>query len=167
MKSDRKPFRLLLALSSIALFAGCATGPNSSYKQGVAGNVVNYREFSTLMHSQQNTLTSCFNAAGASRDASALSLCAVLAAGTNAQQTLAGQPAAIRVAKSPEEIQEAILSGGMDMAVKMFGLKQVAEVMKSGFSAAAKDPVVEIVRPEVVNPVVVQPTIVQVPLGSD
>ena len=151
-----KTVRFLLVLFITSVLAACGTtGNNSSYKQGVAGNVINYREFSGIMHNQQNTLNSCFNAAGYTKDASAVALCAVLAAGTNAQQTLSGQPEAIRVAKSPEEVQEAITTHGIDAAVKIFGFKQVADVMKSGFSAAAKDPVVEIVRPEIVKPEVI------------
>ena len=151
-----KIVRLSTSLLTLSFLGACATGDNSSYKQGVSGNVLNYREFTGVMHNQQNTLNSCFNAAGVSKEANALAICAVLAAGTNAQQTLASQPEAIRVAKSPEEIQESLLTAGLDATVKIFGLAQVASVMKSGFAAAAKDPVVEVVRPEIVNPVIVE-----------
>lgn len=156
-----KTLRLIPVLSAVALLAACGSTANSSYKQGVAGNVVNYREFSGIMHNQQNTLNSCFNAAGFAKDASAIAVCAVLTASTNAQQTLSGQPQAIRVAKSPEEIQESLVAHGLDATVKIFGLKQVADVMKAGFTAAAKDPVVEVVRPEIVRPEVVSPVIVR------
>lgn len=168
--------RLFIAVISplVLILAGCGT-QNSSYKTGVAGNVLTYREFTNLMHNQQNTLNSCFNAAGQSRVAGELALCAVLAASTNAQQTLAGQPAPIRVAKSPEEIWESIATKGLDATVKVFGLKAVrdavvansnalaesaaagsaaqADVARAGIEAAAKDPLV--VRPEIVQPTVI------------
>lgn len=160
-QSISKSLRLVAVLGSAVVLAACGSTKGSSYQQGVAGNVKNYSEFSTVMHSQQNTLNSCFNAAGSTKDPSAVAMCAVLAAGTNAQQTLAGQPEAIRIAKSPEEVTETIMSKGLDAAVKIFGFKQVANVMSKGFDAAAKDPLVEIVRPEVVKPEIVFPFVVQ------
>ena len=149
-----KSLRLASVLGAAIVLSACAT-KGSSYQQGVAGNVKNYAEFSDIMHSQQNTLNSCFNAAGATKDPQAVATCAVLAAGTNAQQTLAGQPEGIRVAKSPEEVWETVATKGLDTAVKIFGFKQVANVMSKGFDAAAKDPVVEVLRPEIVKPEIV------------
>jgi len=145
-------FQMVAALTAVVTLSACAP---QSYRVGVAGNVANYREFSELMHSQQNSINSCFNAAGATNDPQALSTCAILAAGTNAQQTLAGRPDQIRVAKSPEEILETITKSGLDAAVKIYGFKQVGEVIRSGFQASSKDPLVQIVRPEIVQPEVV------------
>lgn len=159
--------RIAIILSAVVL-AGCGT---SSYQRGVAGNVLQYREFSALMHHQQNTLNSCFNAAGQSENPNDLALCAVLAASTNAQQTLAGQPAPIRIAKSPGEIAESIAKYGFDATVKIFGLDAMvsayrlnsraftelaatnaeaqAGIAKLGIEAAAKDPLV--VHPTVIH----------------
>lgn len=157
----KRSLSIIAAFTSAALLAGCAGG---GYKQGVAGNVLQYREYSNVMHSQQNSLNSCFNAAGQTKSSGDLALCAVLAAGTNAQQTLAGQPAPIRIAKSPEEIAETIITRGLDAAVKIYGVKAVsdaviananalrdtaatgaaanAEIANAGIEAAAKPPLV-------------------------
>lgn len=152
----KKSLVTLAVLASATLITGCASG----YKQGVAGNVLNYREFTDVMHSQQNTLNSCFNAAAASTEANAIALCAVLAASTNQSQVLTGQPEAIRVAKSPEEIMESIATRGLEAAVKVYGFKQISQVLGKGFDNAGKDPLIvrpEVVRPEVVNPIIVTP----------
>lgn len=142
-----------LALGALTLLSLTACGSFNGYREGVAGNVATYREHVTVMMSQQNTINSCFNAAGATKTSGDLALCAVLAASTNQTQVLAGRPEPIRVAKSKEEILGSIAEGGMDAAVKIYGFKAVSQAIGKGFDALAVQP--EVVRPEVVQPVVV------------
>lgn len=152
-------FRLLSV--SLAALSLSACGSFNAYREGVAGNVATYRSHVSVMMSQQNTLNSCFNAAGATNSSSDLALCAVLAASTNTTQVLAGKPEPIRVAKSKEEILESITNNGLDATVKVFGFKAVSQAIGKGFDALAVQP--EVVRPEIVRPEVVRPEVVTLP----
>jgi len=162
-----RPIRLTLATAAVLVLTACAGlgSGESSYKQGLDANVQQYQLFSDTQLAQQVTLQNCYQFNPNKSE------CSILTAATNAQQTLAGQPAQLRVAKSPGEIAESIVNRGLDATVKIFGIDAVrsayrantkmfadvaatnaqaqADIAKLGIDAAAKDPL--IVRPEIIH----------------
>lgn len=152
-----RTIKTLFVLAVAIVLTACAatTGPGA-YEAGLKANVDQYKLFSDGQLAQQQTLQACF------RFNPNKSECSILTASTNAEQTLAGQPKPLRVAKSVGEILEAMTERGFDGAVKLYGIAAVrdamkanaaalADVSKAGITAAAKDPLV------------VQPTVIEVP----
>ncbi|WP_288077878.1 hypothetical protein [Pseudomonas sp.] len=156
--------RLFAIIAAALIMAGCST---TDYAKGVQANVDTYKLFSDGQLSQQASIQACFQFNPNKSE------CSILAAGTNATQTLAGQPAPIRIAKTNGEIFESVATVGMDKAVLIYGAKAVAGAFRSsqaanqaasaanaqtaaaGIEAASKPPLV-----------VDKPVIVQVPAGS-
>lgn len=155
----------LFAIAIAALFlAGCST---TDYAKGVQANVDTYKLFSDGQLAQQTSIQDCF------KHNPNKSECSILAAGTNAVQTLAGQPAPIRIAKTNGEIFESVATVGLEKSVLIYGAKAVASAFKAsqasnqaataanaqtaaaGIEAASKPPLV-----------VDKPVIVTVPAGS-
>lgn len=147
-------------LASVLAFVlvGCGALTNgSSYDIGVQANKTGNTQFMNLQNEQQISLQVCFMYSKSTSE------CAILAAATNATQILGGRPTPIKIASSPEEVIQAVLSGGFDAAVKIYGLKAVSDVIKEGIAESGKTLVVQ---PEVVRPEIVQPTIVTVPAAA-
>lgn len=144
----------IILAAALALSACGALVSGSSYETGVNANKKGNTEFNNLQMEQQISLQVCFMYSKNTSE------CAILAAGTNATQVLAGRPAAIKIASSPEEIMQSVLSTSFDAAVKIYGLKAVSDVVKTGIAESGKTLVV---KPEVVRPEVVQPVIVHSP----
>jgi hypothetical protein len=165
-------YRLLASLAAVAVLAACgSTAGPSAYEAGLRANVDQYKLFSDGQLAQQQTLQACY------QHNPNKSECSILAAGTNATQTLAGQPQALRVAKSQGEIAESLVTRGLDATVKIYGITAVrdaviansqalrdtaaagsasqAEIAQAGIAAASKPPLV-----------VDKPVLVQVPAGS-
>jgi hypothetical protein len=153
--------QLLASLAAVAVLSACGTiGGGSAYEAGLKANVDQYKLFSDTQLAQQQTLQTCY-AHNPNK-----SECSILTAATNAQQTLAGQPQALRVAKSQGEIIESLASQGMDATVKVYGIQAVRDAVvananalrdtaSAGMQAAAKDPLV------------VQPTIIEIPVPAE
>lgn len=162
-----RPIRLTLATAAVLVLTACAGlgSGESSYKQGLDANVQQYQLFSDTQLAQQVTLQNCYQFNPNKSE------CSILTAATNAQQTLAGQPAQLRVAKSPGEIAESIVRDGLERTMQIFGIDAIRQAVKSnaqafrdaaatsaaaqadiaklGIEAAAKDPLV--VRPEIIT----------------
>jgi hypothetical protein len=119
---------MFFALLTLAFLAGCST---TAYEKGLKANVDQYRLFSDTQMAQQQTIATCYQFNPNKSE------CSILAAGTNATQTLAGQPTALRVAKSPGEILEAIATKGFDAAKVIYGIKAVETVFTTQAEAAA------------------------------
>lgn len=155
----------LFAIALAALFlAGCST---TDYAKGVQANVDTFKLFSDGQLAQQASIQACYTHNPNKSE------CSILAAGTNATQTLAGKPEAIRVAKTNGEIFESVANAGLDKAIYIYGAKAVASAFKAsqasnqaataanaqtaaaGIEAASKPPLV-----------VDKPVIVTVPAGS-
>lgn len=119
--------RFLLIFAALAL-AGCST---TAYEKGLEANVKQYSLFSDTQLAQQQTISTCFQFNPNKSE------CSILAAGTNATQTLAGQPQALRVAKSPGEIFESVAKMGFDATVKVYGIEAVRKVYTAQAEAAA------------------------------
>lgn len=127
----RMTFRLFLATAAALVLTACAGLGNSdsSYKQGLDANVKQYQLFSDTMLAQQQTLQACFQFNPNKSE------CSINMAATNAQQTLAGQPQALRVAKSPGEIAESIVNNGLEKTVQIFGIDAVRQAVKANANA--------------------------------
>lgn len=156
--------RLFIILAAALSLAACST---TDYAKGVQANVDSYKLFSDGQIAQQNSIKACYEHNPNKSE------CSILAAGTNATQTLAGRPDLIRIAKTNGEIFESVATVGMEKAVLIYGAKAVAAAFKAsqastqaataanaqtaaaGIEAAAKPPLV-----------VDKPVIVQVPAGS-
>ena len=155
----------LFAIAIAALFlAGCST---TDYAKGVQANVDTYKLFSDGQLAQHASIQSCFQFNPNKGE------CTVALASTNAVQTLAGQPAPIRIAKTNGEIFESVATVGLEKSVLIYGAKAVAAAFKAsqastqaataanaqtaaaGIEAASKPPLV-----------VDKPVIVTVPAGS-
>jgi hypothetical protein len=141
---------LVIAFASVTTLAGCS---NTSYVHGVNANKAGNTQFMALQGEQQVSIQLCYMYSKNTAE------CSIVAAGTNAVQTLGGRPTPIRIASSPEEITQAIAERGFQYALGIYGAKQLGDVLKNATNANAT--VVEtqpvIVRPEVVNPVIVRP----------
>lgn len=147
--------KFLILCAAFALTAcGAMQGPGA-YESGLKANVDQYKLFSDTQLAQQQTLQACY------QHNPNKSECAILTAGTNAVQTLAGQPKPLRVAKSVGEIVEAIADKGLDAAKVIYGIDAVQKAIsanaaamgttaEAGIAAAAKDPLV--VQPGVYAP---------------
>lgn len=164
--------RTLLAFAVVVVLSACGamTGPGA-YEAGLKANVDQYKLFSDVQLAQQQTLQACYQYNPNKSE------CAINTAATNAQQTLAGQPQALRIAKSTGEILEFIAEKGFDAAKVMYGIDAVqkaivanaqamrdaakasaaanADIAQAGIDAASKPPLV-----------VDRPVVVQVPAGS-
>lgn len=152
----KRLFQLIaIVFVSLAVLSACAplSGPGA-YEAGLKANVDQYKLFNDGQLAQQKTLQYCFQYNPQKSE------CSILTASTNAEQTLAGQPKPLRVAKSVGEIMEAIADKGMDAAKVIYGIDAVtkaieanaaamADVSKAGIAAGAKEPLV--VRPEVIT----------------
>lgn len=122
-------FATVAALAALALTACAGLGSGaSSYEKGLDANVRQYQLFSDVQLAQQQTLQACF------QHNPNKSECSINMASTNAQQTLAGQPQALRVAKSPGEIAESIVNNGLEQTKWLFGI----DAVKSAYQANAK-----------------------------
>lgn len=164
--------QLLASLALVGLLAACGTtGGTGAYEAGLKANVDQYRLQTDVQLAQQQTLQFCFQYNPNKSE------CAINTASTNAQQTLAGQPQPLRIAKSTGEILEAIADKGFEAAKVMYGIDAVqkaivananalrdtakagataqTQIAQDGISAASKPPVI-----------VDKPVIVQVPAGS-
>ena len=152
--------QLLASLAFLALLTACGAmnGPGA-YEAGLKANVDQYKLYSDGQLAQQKTLQTCYQFNPNKSE------CSILTASTNAEQTLAGQPKPLRIAKSVGEIVEAMTEKGFDGAVKIYGITAVRDAMKAnasalsdiskaGIAAAAKDPLV------------VQPTVIEVPAAA-
>lgn len=149
-------FRILIVLAFCAFLASCG---NLAYNKGVDANVKGNNRFADTQDKQLDTIQQCYMY---SKDTTH---CSILAAGTNATQILGGRPTPIRVASSDGEIAKSILSDGLDATVKIYGLKAVADTVKSMNNQAGKVEVLTQPEPIIVRPEVVQPVIVTVPAG--
>lgn len=124
-------FRIIFAAVAALILTACAGlgSGESSYKQGLDANVEQYRLFSDTQIAQQQTLQNCYQFNPNKSE------CSILTAATNAQQTLAGQPQALRVAKSPGEIAESIVDRGLDATVKIYGIDAIKSAVASNAQA--------------------------------
>ena len=131
----------LLALIPALALVGCAT---PDFGKAVDANAGNYKIYNDGALAQQRAIEMCFihNPDKAQ--------CAILAASTNAVQTLAGRPDAIRVPKTSAEIAGEVVS---DVAKFGIGAVVVREGVRTRQAPA----------PQVVNPEIVRPEIVMVP----
>jgi hypothetical protein len=151
--------KTLIALSVLAL-AGCST---TDYAKGVQANVDTFKLFSDGQLAQQTSIQSCY------QHNPNKSECSILAAGTNATQTLAGRPDPIRVAKTNGEIFESVATVGMDKAVLIYGAKAVAQAFKSAqastqaATAANASTAAAGIEAASKPPLIVEPTIIEVP----
>ena len=128
----RRFIRSIVVLLGMATLAACTSpGAISSYEAGLKANVDQYRLYSDTQLAQQQTLQACY-AHNPNK-----SECSILTASTNAQQTLAGQPQALRVARSPGEIAESIVNQGFDATVKVYGITAIRDAVKSNAEAFA------------------------------
>lgn len=145
--------RLFIIMAAALALAGCST---TDYAKGVQANVDNFKLFSDGQLAQQTSIQACY------QHNPNKSECSILAAGTNATQTLAGRPDPIRIAKTNGEIFESVATVGMEKSVLIYGAKAVAAAFKSsqastqaasaaGIEAASKPPLI------------VQPTVIEVP----
>lgn len=162
----------LATLAAVGLLAACSSpGGLSSYEAGLKANVDQYRLQTDVQLAQQQTLQACYKYNPNKSE------CAINTAATNAQQTLAGQPQPLRIAKSTGEILEAIADKGLEAAKVIYGIDAVqkaivananalrdtatagaaaqTQIAQDGITAASKPPLV-----------VDQPVVVQVPAGS-
>jgi G:T/U-mismatch repair DNA glycosylase len=148
----------LLTLIALALgLTGCAT---ADFSKAVDANAGNYKNYSDGQIAQQQTLQACFQF---NPDKSQ---CAILAAGTNAVQTLAGRPEKIREPATNGELATGLAKDIVTGAV-VYGIAQQASgavqrgqdnsasVASQGIEAASKPPLV-----------VDKPVIVTVPAGA-
>ena len=149
--------KIIIALSIALGLTGCTT---ADFGKAVDANVGNYKNYSDGQIAQQQTLQACF------QHNPDKSQCAILAAGTNAVQTLAGRPEKIREPATNGELATGLAKDIVTGAV-VYGIAQQASgaiqrgqdnsaaVASQGIEAASKPPLV-----------VDKPVIVQVPLGS-
>lgn len=169
----RKTIRFILATAAALMLTACAGlgSGDSSYKQGLDANVRQYELFSDTQLAQQQTLQNCYQFNPNKSE------CSILTAATNAQQTLAGQPAPLRVAKSPGEIAESIVREGLERTMQIFGIDAILSAVKANAqafrdaaatSAQAQADMAKLGIEAAVKPplVVDKPVIVQVPAGS-
>lgn len=150
-----------IALIAAALaLTGCAS---TDYAKGVQANVDQYKLFSDGQLAQQASIQSCF------QHNPNKSECSIVLAGTNATQTLAGQPTAIRVAKTNGEIFESVATVGMEKTVLIYGAKAVASAFKasqaSTQAATASNAAVAAqgIEAAAKPPLVIEPFIIEVP----
>lgn len=127
----RHTIRLIFAAAAALVLTACAGlgSGEASYKQGLDANVRQYELFSDTQLAQQQTLQACYTHNPNKSE------CSILTASTNAQQTLAGQPAPLRVAKSPGEIAESIVNNGLEKTVQIFGIDAIKSAVKSNAQA--------------------------------
>lgn len=121
---------VFLIVSALAL-AACGT-TSSAYEKGLEANVTQYKLFSDTQLAQQQTLQECY------RHNPNKSECSILTAGTNAQQTLAGQPKPLRVAKSTGEIIETIAEKGFETAKVIYGIDAVQKAITANARALSE-----------------------------
>lgn len=135
------------------ILMGCGTfGGESSYVTGVAANSESNIAYQSTQMKQLDVSNKCYDTATNTIEKA---FCAIVQNGTVPVQTLGGRPTAIRVAKTPGEITESIVSKTLDVGGMVYGANLVGNAVQSGISAAGKPPLV--VRPEIVNPVIVGP----------
>jgi len=111
------------------LLSGCG---NTSYVHGVNASRISNTEFSNVLQEQLTTVQLCYMFSKDTKE------CSITLAGIAATQTLGGRPTPIRIAQSPEEIVGVIADKGFDAAVKIFGLKQIGNVLSKGISESGK-----------------------------
>lgn len=148
--------KALFLIIPLAL-GGCAT---ADFGTAVEANRSNYKMYSDGQIAQQATLQACFV------HNPDKSHCSILAAGTNATQTLAGRPDKIREPATNGELATGIIKDVVTGAV-VYGIAQQASgaiqrgqdnsaaISSQGITAASKPPLV-----------VDKPVIVTVPAGS-
>lgn len=162
--------KFFIVLAALALTAcGSMSGPGA-YEAGLTANVQQYKLFSDGQLAQQQSISTCYQFNPNKSE------CSILAASTNAMQTLAGQPKPLRVAKSAGEIAESLLEKGFDATVKIFGIAAVRDVMTAqadaareaavAASAAQADVAQAGIEAASKPPLVVRPEVIQVPMGS-
>ena len=127
----RQTFRVIFAAVAALILTACAGlgSGASSYEKCLDANVKQYQLFSDIQLAQQQTLQRCFEFNPNKSE------CSINMASTNAQQTLAGQPQALRVAKSPGEIAESIVNNGFEKTVQIFGIDAIRTAVKSNAQA--------------------------------
>ena len=148
----------IITLIVLALgLTGCAT---ADFGKAVDANVGNYKNYSDGQIAQQQTLQACF------QHNPNKSECSILAAGTNATQTLAGRPDKIRDPATNGELAASIGGKIVDGVIVGTIAREAGKAIGKGFdsnSTTASEGIAAAQKPPLV---VDKPVIVQVPLGS-
>jgi hypothetical protein len=136
--------KIIITIIALAL-AGC--GSTADFKTAVDANVQTFKLYNDAHLAAQRTLIACYEHNPNKSE------CSILAASTNAVQTLAGRPDVIRTPKTNTEVAGDVTGKVVDAAVTLGVATVVGGALKDGFDAAAKDPVqvqTQVVRPEVI-----------------
>lgn len=160
----------LILCAAFALTACSSMTGKGAYESGLDANVAQYKLFSDTQLAQQQTMQTCYQFNPNKSE------CSILVAGTNAVQTLAGQPTPLRVAKSVGEILEAVADKGFEAAKIIYGIDAVQKAIASN-AAAMRDVSTAASASQASTaqagieaaskpPLVVRPEVIQVPVGS-
>lgn len=142
--------KYIITIITLAL-AGCGT--TADFKTGVDANVQTFKLYNDSALAAQRTLVACYEHNPNKSE------CSILAASTNAVQTLAGRPDQIRTPRTNAEVAGDVTGKLVDATVTLGVATVVGGALKDGFDAASRDPVQ-------VRTQVVEPRIIQVPVGS-
>ena len=142
--------KFIITIIALAL-AGC--GSTADFKTAVDANVEQFKIYNDAHLAAQRTLLACYEHNPNKSE------CSILAAGTNAVQTLAGRPDAIRTPKTNAEAAADVTGKVADVALTLGVATIAGEAIKESVDAASKPPVQ-------VRTQIVEPRIIQVPAGS-
>lgn len=116
-------------LAASLILAACGT--NSSYEQGLRANVTQYRLYNASQISQMMTIQTCYQFSKNTTE------CSLILAGAVPTQTLGGKPEPLRVAKSPGEILESVVTKGLEATVAIYGIDAVRGAFEAQAAAQA------------------------------
>ena len=146
-----------IIIVSVFSLSACTT---TDFGKAVDANVGNYKHYSDGQIAQQQTLQACY------QHNPNKSECSILAAGTNATQTLAGRPDKIREPATNGELAASVTGKIVDGAIVYSVAKEAGKAISKGFDAnstTASEGIAAAQKPPLV---VDKPVIVQVPVGS-
>jgi hypothetical protein len=146
--------KFIITIIALAL-AGC--GSTADFKTSVDANVQTFKLYNDAALAAQRTLIACYEHNPNKSE------CSILAASTNAVQTLAGRPDAIRTPRTNAEVAGDVTGKVVDATVTLGVATVVGGALKDGFDAAAKDPVQVRTQTQVVRPEIVRPEVILVP----